>query len=111
MGIDYISLGKNIKKYRLAAELTQAKLAEIVGCSDRHIGKIEGGNIPSLAVTVAIANALNVGIDQLVYGNLDNPMDYFIRELVSLTEGFEVKKKLLSIELTKSLVSVLKEYM
>lgn len=111
MELDYIALGKNIKKHRALAGMTQGQLAELVGCSDRHIGQIESGkNIPSLAVTVGIANALNVGIDQLVCGDLKNNTDYFIQELVSLTEGFAAKDKLMSIEMVKSLITVLKDF-
>lgn len=111
MELDYITLGKNIKKHRTLAGMTQEQLAVLVDRTDRHIGQIEKGkNTPSLAVTVAIANALNVGIDQLVYGDLDNRTDYFIQELVSLTEGFVGKEKLMSIEMVKALVAVLKDF-
>jgi transcriptional regulator with XRE-family HTH domain len=111
MEINYVSLGKNIKKHRALAEMTQEKLAEFAGCTDRHIGQIEGGkNVPSLAVVVAIANALNVGIDQLLYGDLQNRTNYFIQELASLTEGFEAKEKLMAIEMTKALMAIIKEF-
>jgi transcriptional regulator with XRE-family HTH domain len=110
MEMDYVSLGKNIRKYRAIAGMTQEQLGEFAGCSDRHIGKIEKGeNIPSLAVIVGIANALNVGIDRLLYGDLANRTDYFVQELAALTEGFEGKDKIMAIELTKALVAVLKE--
>ena len=109
--MDYITLGKNIKRFRLQAELKQEALAELVDCSARHIGKIENGqNIPSLEVTVAIANALNVGVDQLLYGDLINRTDYFIQELVSYTEGFDDKDKLTTISMIKSLTGILKEF-
>lgn len=111
MSIDYAFLGKNIRKYRNLAELTQEQLAEIVGCSDRHIGKVENGqNIPSLKITAAIANALNVSVDKLIYGDLSPRADYFIQELVSLTEGFDGKDKLMAIEMMKALITVLKDF-
>jgi len=111
MSIDYGSLGKNIKKFRLQAELTQEALAALVGCSDKHIGQVENGkNIPSLAVTVGIANALKVGVDQLIYGDLSNRTDYFIQELVTYIEGFDYKDKLTALRMVKSLVSILQEY-
>lgn len=111
MELDYESLGKNIRKHRALADMTQERLAEIVGCTDRHIGQIENGkNIPSLAMLVGIANALDVGIDQLVYGDLKNRTNYFIQELISLTEGFEAKDKLMSIEMVKAIVAIMKEF-
>jgi len=110
MGMDYVMLGKNIRKFRVLASLTQKQLAEKVDCSTRHIGQVEmGKNIPSLEITVAIANALKVGIDQLVYGDLDNRTDYFIEELAALTDGFEGKNKVMAIEMTKAVVTVIKD--
>ena len=111
MSIDYVLLGKNIKKFRAQAALTQEALAEIVGCTDRHIGKVENGqNVPSLEVIVGIANALNVGVDQLLYGDLSNRTDYFLQELVSCIEGFDNKDKLTSLSMVKALISILQEY-
>lgn len=109
--MDYVSFGKNVRKCRTLAELTQEKLAEMVGCADRHIGQIElGKNKPSLAMTVAIANALNVGIDQLVYGDLENRTNFFIQELLSLTGGFDRRDKLMVMEMVKVLTEILKDF-
>ena len=111
MAIDYELLGKNIRKLRNNADYTQEQLAEIVGCSDRHIGKIEQAqNIPSFDIIAAIADALGVGIDRLRHGDLLIRTDYFIQELVSLTEDFEGKEKLMAIAMVKALVSIIKEY-
>jgi len=111
MSIDYVSLGKNIRKHRNSADLTQEQLAEVVGCSDRHIGKIENGqNIPSFDVIAAIADALNVGIDRLRHGDQPECTDYFIQELVALTEHFDGKDKLMAIAMVKAIVSIIKEY-
>jgi len=111
MEMDYKSLGSNIRARRALAKMTQRDLAEKVDCSERHIGQIENGkNVPSLALVVGIANALNVGIDQLVYGDLANRTDYFIQELVTYTEGFDDKDKLTTLSMIKSLIAILKEY-
>ena len=59
--MDYIILGKNIRKYRLMHGFTQEKLADKCGCSNSHIGQIENARgIPSLDMVVRIANALSV---------------------------------------------------
>ena len=48
---DYIFLGKRLKKAREMKNLTQEKLAEMVGCTTAHISHIETGNtIPSLKI-------------------------------------------------------------
>ena len=109
--MDYIVLGNNIRKYRTSAKMTQGQLAETVGCSDKHIGQIENAkNVPSLKLVVDIANALNVGVDQLVYANLAHRTNYFLQELVSHIEGFDDKDKLTALSMVKSLVTILQEY-
>lgn len=37
----YIKLGKNIRKYRLARNLSQEKLAELLGVNSKFIGHVE----------------------------------------------------------------------
>ena len=79
MEFDYKALGANIRKRRKEKKLRQADLAEMVDVSDSHIGRIENGKgVPSLAKLAAIANALDTGIDRLVYGNLKNKTDHLM---------------------------------
>jgi transcriptional regulator with XRE-family HTH domain len=112
MEMNYELLGSNIRTQRILANMKQKTLAEMAGCSDKHIGQIENGkNIPSLAIVVGIANALDVGIDQLVYGDLKNRNDYYVQELLSLAEGIDAKEKLMSIEMMKALIGVMKKFM
>lgn len=111
MEFDYAALGKNIKKYRNLANLTQGQLAELVDCSDSHIGQIENARgIPSLATVAGIANALDIGVDQLIYGDLENRTDYFIQELTQLTSSFQTKDKLFAMEMVKALIQVLRDF-
>ena len=63
--MDYVILGKNIRKYRQMRGLRQEDLAEICDCGNSHIGQIENARgIPSLDMIVRIANALSVTVDQ-----------------------------------------------
>lgn len=56
----------NIKKYRLAKNLTQEKLAELCGISHDYISEIERGKkTPSLKRLILIAENLNVTLGQL----------------------------------------------
>lgn len=77
--MDYISLGKNIRKYRIQAGYTQSHLAELCDCTDGHIGQIENArSIPSLSITLSIANALNVSVDQSVsFGRFNEQGEFF----------------------------------
>jgi len=67
MDINYKALGKRIKLARIEKELTQEKLAELVGLSPTHMSNIESGtanvSLPSL---VNIANALKLSVDDLL---------------------------------------------
>lgn len=54
-------LGKNIKRYRLEAKLTQENLAEIVGIHPTYVGKLEcGKNNPSVRMLYRITRALKI---------------------------------------------------
>lgn len=56
-----VLLGKNLKKYRIDADLTQEQLAEIVGIHPTYVGKLEGGkNNPSIKMIYKITRALNI---------------------------------------------------
>ena len=71
--MDYITLGRNIKKYRKYRNLTQEQLAETVSISAVFMSQIENANgKPSLETVVNIANALNVSIDVLVGSKIAN---------------------------------------
>ena len=57
-----IITGPTLKKLRLDAELTQRKLAELVGVSQAHIAKIEGGRVdPRLSTVNKILQVLTEG--------------------------------------------------
>ena len=61
-------IGKKIKEYRKNKEWTQQKLAEKSGLSFNTITRIEQGigNSPTLKTLVKLADALEVGLDELV---------------------------------------------
>lgn len=70
--MDYIALGKRIRKQRKSAKLTQAGLADKVGLSPSFLGHVERGNRKaSLETVVAIANTLHVSVDMLLSESLD----------------------------------------
>lgn len=80
--MDYYTLGKEIKNYRKRAGITQERLAEMVDCSNTHIGQIENaGTKPSLEMIVKIANALNVTLDQLLNNSYAHPENLLLKNL------------------------------
>lgn len=57
----YVELGKNIKKQREIANLTQETLAEKAGISQDYLGKIEVNiNKPGLKTIFKLAMALEI---------------------------------------------------
>ena len=62
----YVNLGKNIKKFRKKAGLTQQGLADKVGISLNFMGKIEVAfSKPSLDTVIDIADKLNTTVSDL----------------------------------------------
>lgn len=56
-----VNFGKNLKRYRLESNLTQEKLAELVGIHPTYVGKLEIGKCnPSVKMLFKISRALYV---------------------------------------------------
>lgn len=73
--LDYISLGQNIRKYRLKKGYTQEKLAELCELSSGYIGDLERADrTPSLQVIISICYALEVSPNLLLYESLPEDM-------------------------------------
>ena len=60
------SIGKNIRKYRLARNLRQEDLAELAGLSTNYVGAVERGEkLPALEF-IEIVNTLGVSADMVL---------------------------------------------
>ena len=71
--MDYVDLGSRIRKHRKQLGWTQEVLAERVNVSTSFIGHVERGTRKaSLETLVSLANALNVSLDYLLAGSLQN---------------------------------------
>lgn len=82
------TIGKNIRKYRLAKKLRQEDLAEKARLSANYIGMVERGEkIPSLETFITILNALEVSADMV------------LADVVST--GYLVKNSMLNEKLSK----------
>ncbi len=69
--VDYVSLGQNIRKYRLQMHLTQEQLAEKVSLSSGYIGDIERADrILSVQAMLDICRALEVSPNHLLYESI-----------------------------------------
>lgn len=109
--MDYEILGKNIRKYRLILGMRQEDLAELCECSDSHIGQIENARgIPSLEMTVKIANALSVTVDQLVKKDYTNPEKVYLKEIAECIEKYPVKKRIQACESLMNYLDALENF-
>lgn len=67
MSIDYKSIGKRIKRFRMERKLSQEDLGELISLNPHYLSQIENGRrIPSVDTLVMIANALEVSADDLL---------------------------------------------
>lgn len=71
--MDYVDLGRRIRKQRTAMGWTQEMLAEKIGVSTSFVGHVErGSRKASLETLVSLSNTLGVSLDYLLAASLDN---------------------------------------
>lgn len=109
--MDYETLGKNIRKYRLLRGIRQEDLAELCHCSVSHIGHIENGlGKPSLEMIVIIANSLGTTVDQLLSEYYKNPTAVYLREIALRIEGYDVSQRILVCESLENYLNTLERF-
>lgn len=92
--LDYAKLGNKIKATRRQKGLTQEKLAESVSCNTSHISNIENNYTKvSLNVLLAIANALDTSIDNLLSEQYEDPNDGLNKAILEKVKTFDASKK------------------
>lgn len=92
------TIGQNIRYYRKKRGYTQEKLAEQADINDKLVGFYETGKrIPPVINLVAIAEALEVTVDELCGVNILEPSTELEREINkvirNVLKDYEVKKK------------------
>lgn len=67
MGNDLITIGENIKRYRLKAKITQKELAEKIGVTHYWVCKLERGkqNNTTINLLIAISEELKIDLNEL----------------------------------------------
>lgn len=83
-------LSDNLKRIRAQRDLSQKDLAERSGVSEGQISKLEIGiqKNPQLETVVALATALGVSMEELVFGTEGpNGMKYMLNAIETLPEG------------------------
>ncbi len=101
-----IQIGKQIRAARNTKKLSQAQLAEMIGCSCKTISNIENDKSPELKQLVNICDVLDLSLDTL--------LDLGTRKVSSGVEGSdlvkrEVLKQKLSVEDFQNLNTILEQ--
>lgn len=82
-------LGKRIKLLRAEKNISQEELAKKVGVHTNHLSRYERDlTSPSIDVVIKMAEALDVSIDFLIFGNMKPQLSD--RDLVSLFSKIEL---------------------
>ena len=85
MELDYKAIGKRIKIARIKADMTQEQLSEKAEISPTHMSNNETGTTKvSLTTMVALTNALNVTMDDLLCDSVIHAKAQFEQDLSDL---------------------------
>jgi len=104
MQIDYKDIGSRIRVERKKQNISQERLAEMVGVGTTHISHIETGNTtPSIKAFVAIINALNLSPDELLRNHIHKAKHVFEGELAEVLQDCTDDEARIITDIAKSL--------
>ena len=103
--IDYVSLGREIKKSREKKQITQERLAENVGLSSTHISNIETAHTKVSSALVLIANELEESVDDLLSNSL-----HLSKDSASMTNSFTPEEIKIMNEVMSTLKTAFRRY-
>lgn len=82
MELDFKAIGQRIKIARIKKRLTQDTVSELINITPSHMSNIETGKTKvSLQTLIAIANVLNVSLDELLCDTILDSKIVFEKEL------------------------------
>lgn len=106
MELDYIAIGKRIRKRRIQKRWSQKDLMERLNISAAHMSHIETGSTKlSLPMLIEIANALDTTTDQLLRDNIHSSTPVFKKEIQDILEDcntYELNVMIEAMNLIKS---------
>lgn len=109
MELDYVSIGRRIKKYRIDLGLKQSQLAVRSGVEPSNISHIErAATKVSLPTLVNIANALEVSLDEIVYDSLIKNEHISIKEINELLVDCEREELTALIQIVKTTKNIMR---
>ena len=95
--MDQIKIGQFLKQLRTEKSLTQEKLAEIIGVSNRSVSRWENGNtMPDFDLLIELAKFYDVSIDEIMDGrrkeeNMDKQTEETLYKVAEYTNNEKVR--------------------
>lgn len=85
--LNYIEIGRKIKRKRKSLNLTQLELAEQVGITESSISKYESGKISTMPTSTVnkICHALRIKPSELLGLTTNNSFEYDLKEILNMT--------------------------
>jgi len=109
MQIDYLDIGRRVRAERTAQNISQEKLAEMVGVGTTHISHIETGNtVPSIKTFVAIINALNLSSDELLRNHMSKAKHVLEGEMAEIVKDCNDEESRIIADTVKALKTSLR---
>ena len=101
--IDYVALGRRVKKLRKEQGIKQTELADALGISYQYMSMIETGKRQlSLSLLVDLANHLGATTDELLYGSLDSLNKKYDQDMEDILEDCTPEERDFILAMTKS---------
>lgn len=95
--MDQIKIGQFLKRLRTEKSLTQEKLAELIGASNRSVSRWENGNtMPDFDLLIELAKFYDVSIDEIMDGkrkeeNMDKQTEETLYKVAEYTNNEKVR--------------------
>lgn len=101
--IDYVALGRRVKKLRKEQGIKQTELADALGISYQYMSMIETGKRQlSLSLLVDLANRLGATTDELLYGSLDSLNTRYDQDMEDILEDCTAEERTFILAMTKA---------
>ncbi len=99
-------IGLKIKEFRKKQKLSQAELAEKVGLSDKHIGRIEAGKyFPNFLNFLNILKVLNLNLSEFGF-NIEHSDNPYREQLLNLIYSSSEKEIVTFLKIIKVLKGI-----
>lgn len=107
MAVDYMMIGKRLKENRIAAQLTQEKVAEAANITTVYLSRIENGRVtPTLDTLSSICTVIDADLGMIISGCQSNNMEYGNDVVLELFRACSPEVKPVALRLLKDLSGI-----